>query len=486
MKLNIVCIIMVVCFFSMTTAYTTLAQTDCPDAPIPQLVIGQQGNVTPGPPNNVRDMPSRDGTRLGEIPGGGIFTVLDGPVCDGELNWWQVDYNGLIGWTAEGKNNAYWVQPISSTPTPTPTSTATLTATPTLTVTPTITPSPTLTLTPTLTQTPFPPISIENINEVDNDTSVLHLAYSPDGSMISVTHIDSFKVLDAETLETILEVELGDIGEINSSIYEASWHPDNAQLAIPVDDRFRVYSIPDGDILWEKVMPHYFLRTETDGREELFPQGITSLQFTPDGEQLVTLGNDGILRVWDYGADDPVIVVNARDLDLNLRQRGDAETGNLDLSSDGSAVVFSFTENEIIHWSLELAGPLTSPRPVDEAEFQPLDVRVYYAPDDRDLYYHSRSQGIYRHYISVDTSASIIAGDGIVSHLAIEPGDDWLAFSLITDDGTQFTFADTSFFARRGKVLFEDNISAFAISPDAQTIVIAEGYQTISLWEVKI
>ncbi|MEQ8674941.1 MAG: SH3 domain-containing protein [Aggregatilineales bacterium] len=78
----------------------------------PHLVIGVMGQVTPGAPNTLRSEPQRNGEVLGQIPGEGEFMVLDGPVCADGLAWWQVEYGDLIGWTAEGEGETYWLEPI--------------------------------------------------------------------------------------------------------------------------------------------------------------------------------------------------------------------------------------------------------------------------------------------------------------------------------------------------------------------------------------
>jgi uncharacterized protein YraI len=49
---------------------------------------------------------------LTQIPSGGTFTVLAGPTCANGMNWWQVNYNGTVGWTAEGDASGYWLEPL--------------------------------------------------------------------------------------------------------------------------------------------------------------------------------------------------------------------------------------------------------------------------------------------------------------------------------------------------------------------------------------
>ncbi|GAB4555879.1 MAG: hypothetical protein OHK0023_27620 [Anaerolineae bacterium] len=80
-----------------------------------RLTVGGRGRVTPGLANAVRAQPSTNRSFspvLGEIPAGGVFNVIGGPQCGDGYTWWQVNYNGLLGWTAEGNNGVYWLEPI--------------------------------------------------------------------------------------------------------------------------------------------------------------------------------------------------------------------------------------------------------------------------------------------------------------------------------------------------------------------------------------
>jgi hypothetical protein len=83
----------------------------CPGFMPSRLVVGGQGIVTPGSSNRLRETPAT-GRILTEIPPGGIFDVLEGPVCmSNGIAWWRVNYSGTIGWTAEGQGTEYWLEP---------------------------------------------------------------------------------------------------------------------------------------------------------------------------------------------------------------------------------------------------------------------------------------------------------------------------------------------------------------------------------------
>ncbi len=93
------------------SAFPTQAQTYCMTVPS-RLMIGAQGVVTPGLPNVLRDQPvPGGGAILAYIPASGVFTVVDGPECNNGITWWQVDYDGVIGWTPEGQWSTYWTEP---------------------------------------------------------------------------------------------------------------------------------------------------------------------------------------------------------------------------------------------------------------------------------------------------------------------------------------------------------------------------------------
>ena len=88
------------------------ATYSCSGASPVVLTVGGRGRVTPGLPNKLRNAPGMSGTVVGSIPGEAVFNVTGGPHCSDGMSWWQVNYNGTIGWTASGTSSENWVEAV--------------------------------------------------------------------------------------------------------------------------------------------------------------------------------------------------------------------------------------------------------------------------------------------------------------------------------------------------------------------------------------
>ncbi len=77
-----------------------------------RLRTGITARATLGAANRLRDNAGITANQVGEIPGGAAFMVQAGPQCVDNILWWQVNYDGKIGWTAEGKDGAYYLEPM--------------------------------------------------------------------------------------------------------------------------------------------------------------------------------------------------------------------------------------------------------------------------------------------------------------------------------------------------------------------------------------
>jgi len=86
--------------------------TSCDGAPQIRLITGISARVIAETvPNRIRSQPTTTAPIVGEIAGGDSFEVRGGPVCAEGYTWFQIQYNGTTGWTAEGTGNTYFVRP---------------------------------------------------------------------------------------------------------------------------------------------------------------------------------------------------------------------------------------------------------------------------------------------------------------------------------------------------------------------------------------
>jgi hypothetical protein len=96
--------------FRLVPGMSSTAATDCPGLPGASLGVGLGGAVVTGfGANNLRAAPSTSAEVIAVMPEGAEFTVIGGVVCADGFRWWEVDYNGQVGWTADGQGNEVWL-----------------------------------------------------------------------------------------------------------------------------------------------------------------------------------------------------------------------------------------------------------------------------------------------------------------------------------------------------------------------------------------
>jgi len=107
--------------------YTPAPSASATPSPVPTstpavLGIGGQAKVVlPEGSLNVRADPGTAAELAGRLATGTVVTILDGPARRNDLVWWKVDNGeGTVGWVAEGDEEAPWLEPLLSEPTPTP------------------------------------------------------------------------------------------------------------------------------------------------------------------------------------------------------------------------------------------------------------------------------------------------------------------------------------------------------------------------------
>lgn len=101
-----------------SNALCPLPATNAPNYPRSRVAIDTQATGLLQL-NRLRENPSTDALILQEIPGNAVFTITGGPQCDDEgIVWWQVDYDGIIGWTAEAQGDERYIMPQTPNPLP--------------------------------------------------------------------------------------------------------------------------------------------------------------------------------------------------------------------------------------------------------------------------------------------------------------------------------------------------------------------------------
>ncbi len=98
------------------TATATPLPAACADAPVPRLVVGEQGRVLDEDPSpiNMRSGPGTGNERIAQVPAGAFFDVLEGPLCEDGYFWYRINADGLDGWVAEGVPGSYFTEPAAN------------------------------------------------------------------------------------------------------------------------------------------------------------------------------------------------------------------------------------------------------------------------------------------------------------------------------------------------------------------------------------
>ena len=84
----------------------------------PRIGIGKATAriASPTAANRLRAAPDISARQIGEIPPGSLIdALLDGPACKEARLWWQVDFEGQVGWTVESdlNFNYYYLEPVA-------------------------------------------------------------------------------------------------------------------------------------------------------------------------------------------------------------------------------------------------------------------------------------------------------------------------------------------------------------------------------------
>lgn len=102
---------LIVLALSQTAAPVMAQDSNCTNAPSNTLRVGIWARVVEAPDaNNLRAEPSTSARILDRMTSHRRFEIVGGPRCNGGLRWWQVRFEGIVGWTADGQGSERWLE----------------------------------------------------------------------------------------------------------------------------------------------------------------------------------------------------------------------------------------------------------------------------------------------------------------------------------------------------------------------------------------
>jgi Tol biopolymer transport system component len=445
------------------TTTTTSGRAVCDGAMNTRLAVGAQARVVPdGLPNNIRREASTTSERIGRIPAGEPFSVIGGPQCAQNLVWWEITYGDITGWTAEGQNGVYWIEPLS-------------------TLAPAVTPAGGTAATPVATLEPpqvftaaaaGQALSVTNagllarLAELPVSERVTGLAWSADGTTLAVTVPTGIWLYNAQVFTQpprLLRVSNATVNGITASPTA------NLFATAHADGTVRIWDISTGG-------QRAVLRSHS--------QPVYAVAFSPDGTRLasgggsVETGEDSAIRLWD-------VTSGSQTAEL---QGHSAPVTALVFSPDGTRLASASLDDSVRLWDVISATPGSvlsiHTQPVRAVAFSPDGAVLASAGDDTNVIVWDTANAtqtvLEGHTAPVHTLVFSPDGSVLVSAGGAENGtnDNSLRFwNLAT--GEQLPPLDSY----GGPP--EAVIQVMALSPDGTTLAFATFEQvksTIRLW----
>lgn len=269
----------------LTTTNTLVAQSNCPGTPPSRMAIGMTGRIafTDGTTTRLRADATTQADIIFEMPEGLEFVVVGGPECAGNYTWWQLQLSdGTTGWTAEGDDIDYFIeplpQPVINAPTSAPISQSVNFDTSDQFISfatndgQVVVVQPDGTVVQRFSATPF-----------TSEMSFICPKISPDGTHVAFAGFFSTRG-DRVSPLVLANIATGDVRTLVDNIYGGfDWSPDGTQIAFDKSIRFEPLS---DDGIW-------VVDINNNATRELIPavagNPLISPLWSPDGETIAFL-----------------------------------------------------------------------------------------------------------------------------------------------------------------------------------------------------
>ena len=307
---------------------------------------------------------------------------------------------------------------------------------------------------------------------IDNQSSVLSIAFSPDGKRIVTGGEDeTIRLWDALTGLPIGKPFNGHEGVVNS----VAFSPDGKLIASGSDDfTVRLWNAETGQTLGEPLRGHQDI--------------VSSVAFSPDGKRVVSGSWDKTLRLWDTltgkALGEPILGHNGY-------------VSSVAFSPDGKRIVSGSQDKTVRLWDSETGDqliPSSSDRGISQGKFEisfighsDIIKSVAFSPDGKQIVSGSADNTVrlWDAVTGLTIGQPLTGHTDIVSSVAFSP-DGKLVLSGSWDQALRLWDFKTGKSFSKPLTGHQDIVKSVAFSPDGTSIISGSRNNTILIWRSTI
>ncbi len=295
-----------------------------------------------------------------------------------------------------------------------------------------------------------------------HSTGINSLAISPDGSLLASGGSDGTIIL-WHTAPSGLYTQPNNVDTLYSPIGVAFAQSGGEEiLVIGSQTVITTWNVTKNQPAGEPILP--FTSTV---KEDIKPY---YMEFSPDGQRLVSTGSDGALVVWDLAASTPITILQTNE--------NETISWQMAVSPDGATAATAMSDGSIVLWDLAAAAQLEPRLPADSN----WPLCLAFSPDGKILAIGYTSGMVWLWNLESGAVAALSGHTDYVRKLAFSPDGKLLASA--SDDGSlRLWRLPSGGLVRVLGGAHKGYVFTVAFSPDGQTLASGGRDAAIVLWD---